>query len=192
MMIRSLSMKNSYLFLHVVMLMMVSLCANGSDVLADRLGYYQVNQAFLNVNNCNETGKPVFYASSYLQVMSYGENPVSYSVSSCDGDSVEDLQCDGNYRTTRLSVEFKGGMEGHYFSAREGIAKDKTPQCTFTALRRRVIPGKGGMLRYERTDWGVELADYKFECTREMAQTYFESQSMKCSTHIVINAIKVD
>ncbi|MDH5544611.1 MAG: hypothetical protein OEZ43_03395 [Gammaproteobacteria bacterium] len=185
-------MKFQQILIFTILLFFTSFSIYASELLADRLGYYQVHQAFLNVNNCDEAGKPVFYASSFLRVMSYGEKPVTYTVSTCDGDNLDELQCGGNYRTTRLNTEFKGGMEGYYYSAREGLAKDKTPQCTFTALRRRVIPGKGGMLRYERTDWGVELADYKFECTREMAQTYFESQSMKCSTHIAIDAIKVD
>lgn len=154
-------------------------------------GFYQVQHAYLNTLNCSTPGKPTDYASQFLRIsLSDDETPI-YKVSTCDGDDLDDLNCDGYRNTTTLNVSTNSGVEGYYFSARKGAAKDGTPQCYMTALRRRVIPEKGSYIRYERTDWGIVVDDYNYECTRKTAQLFFNAQSLQCSTHIVVDAVKV-
>lgn len=155
-------------------------------------GFYQVQKAWLSVNNCNTAGRPTHYASQFLRVAHIEqENNIEYKVSTCDGEEIDELFCDGYKASTRLNVQSKYGIEGYHFTAKVAEAQDGTPRCDMTALRRRITPGKGGFIRYERTDWGTRVADYSYECTRDTAQLFFEAQSLHCSTHIVIDALHV-
>ncbi|MDH5728030.1 MAG: hypothetical protein OEZ58_03505 [Gammaproteobacteria bacterium] len=157
----------------------------------NKVGYYQVQQAYLNTNHCNVTGNAVSYASKFLRISPSNKKPTQLVVSTCDGDDLDFLNCGGGRRSTHLNQETKNSIEGYYFRATSSVSKKGTPQCLFTALRRRVRFGKAETLQYERTDWSILISDYKYECTRENAQIFYESQSLDCSTHIVIDAIKV-
>ena len=166
------------------------LTANASATsLPDLAGLYQVNQAYLNLTHCDTAGKPTDYASQFLRISATSKNEnISYSVSTCNGDTIDELDCEGRSNRSRLDQISRHGIEGLRFSAREKTADDGSASCQLTALRRRILPGKGGFIRYERTDWGTTLADYQFECTRDTARLFYEAQSLNCSTHISIDA----
>jgi len=149
---------------------------------------YEVKQAFLNVKHCDVRGEPVEYASKYLRLSQSNTSDSSYEIVICDGESIEELSCSGRFSRSILNEVYDGSLVGQNFSARTSQGKDGMPQCMLTALQRKVIPMKGGIVRYSRADWGTLLADYNYECTVDTAKLFFEAQSLQCSTYIVIDA----
>jgi len=152
-------------------------------------GIYEVSSAKLNLKHCNIAGKPINYASKFIKIkkLAVGNNKIQ--VSTCDGETLDEISCSGRYNSSTLELNQNSYFEGFRFGARRSFAKNGTPQCLLTALRRKVIPTKGDVIQYERADWGSTLADYTYECTREMAREFFEAQSLKCSSNITINAL---
>lgn len=157
----------------------------------DKSGIYEVNQAFLNLKHCDVKGKPVDYASQYINLKKMFSTNEKYRLSTCDGESLDEVVCNGRFNSSILERDADEGFTGYRFGAQKSTAKDGTPQCLLTALRRTFTPLKGEFIQYERADWGTLLADYAFECTDEMAKEFFEAQSLKCSSYIVIDARRV-
>lgn len=162
--------------------------SNGDD--DSFAGIYRVTRASLNEDQCEKEGGPTEYASRFLRVDALGED--GYRASVCNGDALDELECSSGYHSTKMTEALKNGWQGYSYLARPGVAIDNTPRCALYAARRKVVEMGSGQIRYERTDWSETLADFSAECDRDMARLYSESQSLKCASHIVIFAEKID
>lgn len=150
---------------------------------SDLSGIYEVTGATLNEKDCETTGNPIEYASKYLRVTA--DKSSGYTVSICNGDELDELDCAGGYQSTHLKEQLKSGWQGYRYSSRKVKSIDETDSCQLFSSRRRIIVMGKNYIRYERTDWMETLSDFKAECEQSMAELYDQSQSLKCSTHIV-------
>lgn len=149
----------------------------------DLSGIYEVTHATLNEKDCEKTGDPIEYASKFLRITS--NKSAGYSVSICNGEDLDELDCVGGYQSTRLQEQLKSGWQGYRYSARKVKSADNTYSCQLFSSRRRIVVMGKNYIRYERTDWMETLSDFTVECEQPMAELYDQSQSLKCSTHIV-------
>jgi len=153
----------------------------------DVAGVYRVTRASLSVNDCEKSGDQTSYASTYIR---FTPQEQGYRSEVCDGDDLDDLDCNVSHSVIGMSEETKTGWQGFRYSARLGVAADGTPTCLLASARRRINRESNGVLHYERSDWSELVSDFQWECERGMAKTYAEAQSLKCNTHIVLELQK--
>lgn len=146
-------------------------------------GVYRVTRANLSVNDCEKAGRPIEYAGTFIRFSPQSEG---YQSEVCDGDSLDELDCSAAHSAIRMTEALKDGWQGFRYSARPGVAKDGTPTCLLSTARRRIRQMGPGLLYYERSDWSELVSDFQWECETSMAKVYAEAQSLKCSTHIVL------
>jgi len=160
-----------------------------AEVLAndDISGVYRVLQASLSVNDCDKAGMQVEYASKFIRFIQQEEG---YRSEVCDGEDMDDLDCNVSHSVIRMTEPTKTGWQGFRYSARLGVAADGTPTCLLASARRRINMQGNGVLHYERSDWSELVSDFQWECERGMAKEYAEAQSLKCNTHIVLELQK--
>ena len=183
----------AYVVIAGTILMNIAVEAANNDVVAaqqdsdDVAGIYRVLRASLSVNDCEKTGIAVEYASQFIR---FSPQQEGYRSEVCDGEDLDELDCNTSHSVIRMDEQTKSGWQGFRYSARPGRAADGTPTCLLVSARRRINMLGNGVLHYERSDWSELVSDFQWECERDMARQYAEAQSLKCNTHIVLELQK--
>ena len=157
---------------------------DGSDEVS---GVYRVTQARLSVNDCDNSGREVEYASKFIRLSAQADG---FRSEVCDGDELDELDCTVTRSVIRMDEETKSGWQGFRYSARTGTAVDGTPTCLLATARRKIDMKGHGALHYERSDWSELVSDFQWECESDMAKQYADAQSLQCNTHIVLELEK--